>query len=86
MTTLLYETQPKTDNEAIDLAQKLNLDIDKFKSDIKSVQTSKEIRQDINYAVEQGVISTPTIIVDGKRYVGMKPYYELVEILSNKKS
>lgn len=86
MTTLLYETQPQTDNEAIDLAQKLNLDIDKFKSDIKSSQTSKEIRQDINYAVEQGVISTPTIIVDGKRYVGMKPYYELVEILSNKKS
>ena len=86
MTTLLYETQPQTDNEAINLAQKLNLDIDKFKSDIKSSQTSKEIRQDINYAVEQGVISTPTIIVDGKRYVGMKPYYELVEILSNKKS
>ena len=34
-------------------------------------------------AVSQGVLGTPTIVVNGKRYAGIKPYYELKEIIEN---
>ena len=81
MSTLLFENTPKNDEQAIQLAQKLDLNIEQFKSDIKSKETMKTISNEIDYAVSQGVIATPAIIVDGKRYIGIKPYYELKSIL-----
>lgn len=83
MSTLLFEYHPKTDTEAIQLAQKLGLDINKFKKDISSKETYKQITADIDYAVSQGVLGTPTIVINGKRYAGMKPYYELKEVIKN---
>lgn len=83
MSTLLFEHHPKNDDEAVLLAKKLNLDVDKFKSDICSKETMKVIAADIDYAVSQGVLGTPTIVINGKKYAGMKPYYELKEIIKN---
>ena len=83
MSTLLFEHHPKTDAEAIQLAQKLGLDIDRFKRDINSKETLKQITADIDYAVSQGVLGTPTIVINGKMYAGIKPYYELKELIKN---
>ena len=84
MSTLIFEHHPKNDNEAINLAKKLGLDVEKFKNDINSKDTIQDISEDIDYAVSQGVIATPAIIVNGKRYVGIKPYYELKKLLEEK--
>lgn len=84
MSTLIFEHNPKDDNEAINLAKKLDLDIEQFKHDINSKETSQKLSDDIDYAVSQGVIATPAIVINGKRYVGIKPYYELKEILDKK--
>ena len=46
-------------------------------------ETIKKIQADIDYAVNKSVLGTPTIVVHGKRYAGIKPYYELKEILKN---
>lgn len=81
MSTLIFEHHPKNDEEAIMLAEKLGLDTELFKRDIHSKDTMKKIKSDIDYAVSQGAVGTPTIIVNGKKYAGMKPYYELKEIL-----
>lgn len=83
MSTLIFEHHPKNDEEAIRLAQKIGLDIEQFKRDINSKETMKKIQADIDYAVNNGVLGTPTIVVHGKRYAGIKPYYELKEILKN---
>ena len=84
MTTLLFEHKPKNIDEAIVLAQKLNLNIEQFKTDIKSKDTSEKINNDINYAVSKGIVATPAIIIDNKAYIGIKPYYELTKILTGK--
>ena len=84
MTSLLFETHPKTNEEAVNLAEKLGLNIDKFKADINSESTNLEIKKDIYDATSQGIIGTPTIVVNGKIYLGIKPYYELKKILQGK--
>ena len=84
MSTLLFEHHPKNDEEAVQLAQKIGLNIDRFKQDIQSKETMKKITDDIDYAVSQGVIATPTIVIDGERYLGIKPYYELKELIKKK--
>lgn len=84
MSTLLFEHTPKTDIDAIMLAQKLGLNVEQFKNDIKSKETADIILKDIDYAVSKGIIATPTIIVNGEKYVGIKPYYELKDILKKK--
>lgn len=84
MSTLLFEHHPKNDEEAVQLAKKMGLNIDKFKQDIQSKETMKKITDDIDYAVSQGVVATPTIVIDGERYLGIKPYYELKELIQKK--
>lgn len=84
MSTLLFEHHPKNDEEAVQLAKKMGLNINKFKQDIQSKETMKKITDDIDYAVSQGVVATPTIVIDGERYLGIKPYYELKELIQKK--
>ncbi len=81
MSTAIFEHKPKNDEEAIQLAEKIGLDIKQFKEDIHSKETMKKITDDIDYAVSQGVMGTPTIVINGERYVGIKPYYELKDLL-----
>lgn len=83
MSTLIFEHHPKNDEQAIQLAQKIGLDTERFKRDINSKETMNKIKSDIDYAVQNGVVGTPTIVIDGKRYAGIKPYYELKEILKH---
>lgn len=81
MSTLIFENHPKNDDEAVELAKKINLNIEKFKQDINSNATMESIKRDIDYAANNGVTGTPTIIINGKKYAGIKPYYELKDLL-----
>ena len=85
MATLLYERQPKNEDEAINLAKEIGLDIEKFKADINSKQTHDRIRKEIDDAISIGLDGTPNIIIDGNRYFGAKSYYELKEIIQKGK-
>lgn len=81
MANLLYEKQPKNDEEGIALAKELNLDIDKFKHDIKSPKTHDRIRKEIDEAIALGLDGTPNIIINNNRYFGAKAYFELKDIV-----
>ena len=63
------------------LADELGFNKDKFISDFKSEKTAKEIETELNKAVDLDIDSTPTMYVNGDKIVGVKPYYELKEIL-----
>lgn len=84
MASALFETQPKDDNEAIKLAKSLNLDINKFKSDIHSEMTAKRLRTEIDSAIANEIDGTPTFVVNGEHYTGVKPYYEFKRIVEGK--
>ncbi len=81
MANLLYERHPENDEEGIKLAKELNLDIDKFKQDIKSQKTHDRIRKEIDEAIALGLDGTPNIIINNNRYFGAKAYFELKDIV-----
>lgn len=81
MSSLLYEKQPRNIAELIKLADELNFNDEKFLLDLNSEETSKEIEAELKRANDLGLDATPTMFVNGDKIVGVKPYYELKEIL-----
>lgn len=81
MSSLLYENQPKTEQDILKLAEELGLDKNKFLADINSQATYNEIEKELKEADELDLDATPTMIINGDKLVGVKPYYELKDIL-----
>ena len=65
----------------IELAKELDLDVDKFKADIDSSATVYEINKEVFDGNELGIDATPTMYINGDKIVGVKPYYELKELM-----
>ena len=81
MSSLLYEKQPKKMADMVELAKELNFDVDKFKADIDSSATVYEINKEVFDGNELGIDATPTMYINGDKIVGVKPYYELKELM-----
>ena len=68
MHDLIFEKYNKLTEEMFtEFAEKLELDITKFKADFKSARYDKQIEQDINLGRRVGVSGTPTLFMNGKR-------------------
>ena len=52
------------------LAEKINLDLEKFKSDIQKTELSDKIDADFESGVMSGVNGTPSFFVNGKKFNG----------------
>ncbi len=61
---------PKKIEEA---AQKIGLDMDRFKKDLKSPEVEQQIRKDVRDAQKAGVSGTPTMFINGHRVVSRDP-------------
>jgi len=81
MSSLLYENHPKTTDDMVKLAEKLNFDTNKFVNDLNSPETEKKILKEIDEGQSLGIDATPTMIINGNKIVGVKPYFELKKIL-----
>lgn len=81
MSSLLYENQPKNMTEMLKLAEQLGFDKKQFIADLNSSQTLDEIEQELKKTQEMELDATPTMFVNGEKIVGVKPYFELKEIL-----
>lgn len=82
MSSLLYENQPNKTEEVLELAKQLNFDIEKFTKDFSSEETASELTKEIVEAQIYSIDATPTMIINGDKIVGVKPYYELKKILT----
>lgn len=82
MSSLLYEKQPKKMEDMLKLAEELGFDKEKFQQDFESQKTTDEIASELERANKLELDSTPTMFINGKKYVGVKPYYDLKEILT----
>jgi protein-disulfide isomerase len=51
-------------------ARTLGLDLERFDADRRSDAVTARIRQDFESGVRGGVVTTPTLIADGRRYAG----------------
>ena len=54
---------------------------EKLQQDMNSQNTMDEIETELKKAQDLGLDATPTMFVNGEKIVGVKPYYELKEIL-----
>ena len=63
------------------LAEKINLDKDLFLKDLLSKETSDFVSKELDEAEALEIDGTPTMIINGKKYVGAKAYPVLKEIL-----
>ena len=84
MANAIFEKNPKNDEEGIEIASKIGLDVGKFIADINSIETNKRLQEEIDEAINKGVDGTPTIIVDDRMYHGAKPYFELEKLIIRK--
>jgi protein-disulfide isomerase len=52
-------------------ARDLNLDLDRFESDRRTDETAARVRSDFEAGIRAGVVTTPTLFVDGAPYAGV---------------
>ena len=83
MSSLMYEKQPVKMEDMLKLSEQLGFDNDKFKRDIDSKETLDKIKKEIEIGQLLEIDSTPTMIINGEKVVGVKPYYKLQEILES---
>ena len=81
MSSLLYENQPRNMEEMLKLSDQLGFDKQQFIKDFNSKETSEEIEAELKKTNELGLDATPTMFINGEKIVGVKPYYELKELL-----
>lgn len=77
----IFEKQPADEDAVLKIAKSLNFDTIKLKQDANSLQTYEKLAKDLDDAAELRLEGTPAIVINGKVYTGIKPYYELKEIL-----
>jgi len=77
----LFEKQPKDEDAVLKLAKSMGFNTIKLKEDANSDKTREELAKEIEDATALKIDGTPTIVINGKTYTGIKPYYELKDIL-----
>ena len=81
MNTELFEQQPEDEQAVLKMAESMGLNTMELKKDAHSEQTAKRLQEDIKNSETLNILGTPSIVINGKIYAGIKPYYELKEIL-----
>lgn len=89
MHDLLYENQKSwaTEGNALDIfisyAEKIKLDMDKFKKDITSNKAKKFVEGELNQGISIGVNSTPTFFINGKQIQNPRSYDEFRKLVQD---
>jgi protein-disulfide isomerase len=86
---LLFENYKAINDSQIEqVATDLELDLEQFKSEMKSPENQAKIRKDLSDGQQAGVRGTPTIFVDGRKLKarGMKGFQSAIDkALKNQK-
>jgi protein-disulfide isomerase len=80
---LLFENQSSlgTDEALIELAGRLDIDMDTFSACLSSNQYEEEIQNDFNDGVSYGVRGTPAFFINGRPIVGAQPLASFQQLI-----
>jgi protein-disulfide isomerase len=71
MHNLLFADQGRLEDPHLwDRAGRLGLDVERFEADRRAEQVQARVRRDFQSGVRAGVVTTPTLFVDGRKHVG----------------
>jgi len=77
MHLLLLDRSPKLDRESLlRYAKELNLDVPRFTKDLDTMRHQAEIDRDLKLADALGLYNTPTIFINGVKFLGDRPIEE----------
>jgi protein-disulfide isomerase len=82
MHDIMIKNSPVLDRKSlISYAEKLNLDVKKFTSDLDSMKHRKLIEKDEQLAVSLDLYNTPTFFINGRKIIGNRPYEYFEKII-----
>ena len=77
----IFEKQPKNEAEVLNLAKSIGLNTQELTADANSPEVKERITQEIDEATKLGINGTPAMVINGKVYIGIKPFDEIKDIL-----
>ena len=77
----LFSEDTLSEKEILQAAKKAGLDPEKLQKDANSPQTQKELQESIQYAYDLKLEGTPSMVIGAKVFLGIKPYYELKQMV-----
>ncbi len=82
MHNLLYENSPAlTDEHLMEYARELGLQMDRFRSEVRSHLYMPRVQIDIESGLQTGVHATPTFFINGLHYTGSYDVDSMLEAL-----
>jgi predicted DsbA family dithiol-disulfide isomerase len=81
MDAKFFEKHPASDEEILAIAEKVGLDINKLKEDANSAEIFDAVKKSVDDAYASEINATPTMVINGKKHVGMMAYSELKKLL-----
>ncbi len=81
----LYAKTELSEEEILDCARKVGLDLKIFEKDRKAKATLNRIRKEKKEGISFGVLGTPGLFINGKFYVGPKNYDDLLDRLEEER-
>ena len=69
-----------SEDKVLALAKELGLDTNKLKKDAHSKEIKEELKEEIESSLDMEMNATPTYMINGKKYSGIK-YQELIKII-----
>ncbi|MBR1754736.1 thioredoxin domain-containing protein [bacterium] len=83
MNDALFKNQPKNEFEIVSLIENYSFDIKKLIDDANSEETYKRIQKEIDEAKSYNINGTPTYVINGVTYPGIKQYSVLKNMLKS---
>ena len=85
MINFLFDKKPENGKAFYNKVKKIGIDPYQLASDYGKTEIDKELEEEIISALKKGMeLSTPTIFINGEKYVGVMTYDELKEVLIKK--
>jgi len=72
---------PLREDDVLDLARDLGLDMERFAQDLASDSARARVEEDRENGRRNGVTGTPTLFIDGMRYDGAWDFHSMLEAL-----
>ncbi len=87
MHDMLFENQKKLkEDNLLEYAQELGLDMEQFKADLKSNKFKSQVDRETQQAVQIGATGTPAFFINGRYLAGAKPLESFVKIIDEELS
>lgn len=77
MVSAIYDNMPGSEEEILNLADKLQIDKNKLHNDAYSDEVQNDLAKQIEKAMNFGINGTPTIVIDGIEHKTALPYYQM---------